>query len=188
MIAETLDKKAVRLYSLEEYFELEEKAIYKSEYRNGQIIPIHLLPEVLETNKRGNSLKHNRIKSRLTFLICLHIEGKTQFEAFDSDQKIYLPKYKNSLYADISLVTGEVEIFNNESLLNPTLIIEILSDSTESYDRSGKFRKYQSLPAFQEYVLINQYTPIIDVLTKTENGWLMKTYIGIMVKMKKEKH
>jgi Uma2 family endonuclease len=128
-----------------------------------------LLPEVLNANEQGNSLRHNRIKLRLTFLICLHIESKSQYEAFDGDQNIYIPKYKNNVYPDISVVTEVTAIFNdNKELQNPSLIIEVLSNSTEHYDRSGKFRKYQSLPSFQEYVLVNQYAPIIDVLTKTE--------------------
>jgi Uma2 family endonuclease len=180
MVADILEKKAVRLYSLEEYFELEEKAAFKSEYRNGQIIPVHLLPEVLTTKTAGSSSTHNRIKGRLHFLICLHIEGKIEYEAFDGDQNVYIPKYKSNVYPDICVVNEKAEMFKNDKgLLNPALVIEVLSDSTGNYDKRGKFHKYQSIPSFQEYVLIEQDTPIIDILTKTEDGWLVKTYIGL---------
>lgn len=67
-----------------------------------------------------------------------------------------------------------------QALLNPILITEVSSNSTASYDRRGKFRKYKTIPTFREYLLIEQNTPIVDVLYKNDEGeWGLKTYIGL---------
>ncbi|MGB1121347.1 MAG: Uma2 family endonuclease, partial [Saprospiraceae bacterium] len=159
------------LCTIEEYFEMEETAAFKSEFRNGKILPM-----------AAGTISHNRLKitiSSLLFMLALQMKN---FEAFDSDQKIYLPEYAHSVYADASVVVGEPKMYKdgNHAILNPTLVIEVLSNSTSNYDRSAKFRKYQTLESFQEYVLIDQEMPVIDVLTKQgERDWRMKTCIGL---------
>jgi Uma2 family endonuclease len=169
MVAEILERPKQRLYSIEEYFELEEKAVYKSEFRNGKIIKMP-----------GETFSHTRLISNVFKLL-----GKLEddnFETLSSDQKIYIPEYEQSVYPDTLVIIGEPEMFKggNQAILNPTLIVEVLSDSTANYDRSGKFRKYQSLPSFMEYVLIDQEMPVIDVLYKEgERDWRMKTYVGL---------
>jgi Uma2 family endonuclease len=170
MMAEVLEKKVVQLYSLEEYFELEEKAAYKSEFHNGKIVKM-----------AGGSFEHNTIKLTISALLFMLSIKRNDLIVFDSDQKIYFPKYNHSVFADVGVIRGKKEMYKggNQAVLNPCLIIEVLLDSTERCDKGGKFHKYKSLPSFEEYVLINQYAPIIDILTRTEDGWLMKTYIGL---------
>jgi Uma2 family endonuclease len=171
MVAEILVESKQRLYTIEEYFELEEKADYKSEFRNGKIVKMS-----------GGTLSHNRIKITISSLLFMLALQMRTFETFDSDQKIYLPQFNHGVYADAAVVIGEPEMYKdgNQAILNPTLVIEVLSNSTSNYDRSAKFRKYQSLDSFKEYVLIDQEMPVIDVLYKEgERDWRMKTYIGL---------
>lgn len=172
MEIKTLAKKKQQLYSLEAYFQLEEKAAYKSEFRNGKIKPIS-----------GGTIAHNRIKGRIYFLLCQFIDANDlDIEAFDSDQKTYISAYANNVYPDISVVIGAPQMYQkgNQAITNPALIIEVISNSTGNYDRSEKFRKYQTLSSFQEYVLVDQYTPVIDVFYKKgERDWQLKTYIGL---------
>jgi len=149
---------------------MEETTVFKSEFRNGKIIK---MPE--------GTLSHNQIKitiSSLLFMLSLKMKN---FEPFDSDQSVFIPDYNQSVYPDVTVIVGEPEIHESgQAITNPTLVVEVLSNSTSNYDRSTKFRKYQSLASFQEYVLIDQEMPIIDVLYKEgERDWRMKTYIGL---------
>lgn len=82
---------------------------------------------------------------------------------------------------DCFLILGDIEYFKKDkAMMNPTIIFEVLSDSTGNYDRGKKFKKYQHLPSFVEYVLIEQDTPSIDVLVKKETGvWEMTSFTGL---------
>jgi Uma2 family endonuclease len=169
MIADILEKKSVQQYTLEEYFELEEKAAFKSEFCNGKIVKIP-----------GGTFEHAQLSSNVVKIL-----GKLEadrFETLNSDQKIFITDYNRIVYADAMVLVGKPNFHegNRQLLTNPTIVIEVLSDSTERYDRSGKFRKYQTLPSFKDYVLIDQKRPIVDVLHKEgERDWRMKTYIGL---------
>lgn len=103
-------------------------------------------------------------------------------EVLDSDLKIYIPAYNRSVYPDTCVATEKPALYNNNphAITNPTLIVEVTSKSTGDYDRRGKFRMYQSLPSFTEYVLVDQNTPVIDVFYKiAENKWQMTSYVGL---------
>lgn len=176
MIAEISGKVVIqqkkRLYSLEEYYELEEKANCRSEFVNGKIIPMP-----------GGTHNHNRINATLIGLFYIALSDRDDdYELFSGDQTIYIPKYNRVLYPDVCVSLEKAETHDNHRLgiINPTLIVEVASKSTEGYDRSGKFHLYQSLPSFKEYVLIHQDTPIAEVLLKIEeNKWQMTTYTGL---------
>jgi len=172
MAADMLEKVKKKTYTLEEYFELEEKAVYKSEFQNGKIIPMP-----------GGTINHNRIKIKISTRLSIIVEKEgLDWEVFDSDQKIFLPAINQSVYSDTCVVSGKLETYKsgNQAILNPVLIFEVASDSTSGYDRKGKFRKYNTLPSFREYVLVDQEPPVVDVLYKMEEGdWRMKTYIGL---------
>lgn len=169
--AEILKAKKPKLYSLEEYFKLEEKALHKSEFRNGKII-----------NMPGGTLAHNIIKVNITSRLFVALIENEDYYVFDSDQKIFIPVHMHNVYADASVVSGEPKMYqnSNQAIINPTLIVEVLSNSTGNYDRGEKFRKYQTLSSFKEYVLVDQDAPIVDVLCKIEDrNWQLKTYIGL---------
>lgn len=173
MIAEVAQKKnlkkSIKRYTLEEYFQLEERTPHKNEYSNGKIIPM-----------AGGTYNHNRIS--LTIMALLYMMLDDNVELFGSDQTIYIPDYNKVVYPDGCIAFGNLESHDNKKygLTNPTLIIEVASKSTEKYDRTTKFRMYKSLPSFKEYVIVNQDIPIVEVFHKIdENTWKVTSYIGL---------
>jgi Uma2 family endonuclease len=156
-----------RYYTPEEYLELEEAADYKSEYINGEIIPM-----------AGASRNHNRIALNLS--AALNFEFRQQdYEVFMSDVRLWLPQRSIYTYPDIMIVAGEVESFNNrtDTILNPQVIIEVLSKSTKGYDREDKFEAYRTIETFQEYLLIDQTRIRVEQFSKTgKKRWELCEY------------
>jgi Uma2 family endonuclease len=113
----------------------------------------------------------SRLNSRLTGKGC---------RVFPANIRIKVPSAPPYRYADVSALCGEAkfeEIGGIRSLINPTLIVEILSGSTEAYDRGEKFTHYQSIPSFHEYLLVAQHRPRITHLLKQANGsWIYNEY------------
>ncbi|MEM1217002.1 MAG: Uma2 family endonuclease [Bacteroidota bacterium] len=139
-------------YTVEEYLAVEQYHGERYEYYNGKIFPMP-----------GGSIAHNRIcRNILSALDHISLETES-FEVFGSDQKVYLPKFEYYLYPDAIVVTESVETLENDSqaIVNPILIVEVASPSTAKYDREEKFSDYQTLPSFQEYVIVKQDIPIV---------------------------
>ncbi|HIK33762.1 MAG TPA: Uma2 family endonuclease [Oscillatoriales cyanobacterium M59_W2019_021] len=136
----------------DEYRAIEETAEERHEYCNGEIITMP-----------GGSETHSAISSDL--LICLgFLLRDTNFRIYNSDLRIWIPSFNCGTYADVFVIDGEPE-FNGDrtdEILNPLLIVEVLSPSTEAYDRGEKFRKYRSIPSFREYLLVAQTEPYIE--------------------------
>lgn len=154
-------------YTPEEYLALEEKAEFKSEYHDGEIIPM-----------TGGSLNHNRILNRVCAYLLYALRGKN-CEPFSSDVRLWIPKYHRFTYPDVMVIQGEPALYNDrpDTVTNPRSIIEVLSKSTEEYDKSNEFKYYRSISELQEYVLINQYEVEIQQYTKTEgNSWIYRVY------------
>lgn len=160
---------ATRLYSIEEYLRLEEYAIEKSEYKNGKIIKM-----------AGGTLPHNVISANFIGEIRnAIIEKNKPCVVASGDMKIYMPAYRFFNYSDGLVFCGEPEFYNNttDSLINPTLIVEVSSDSTEVYDRTDKFDEYCSLDSFQEYIIASQKQMRVEVWTKQEGEkWMVQLY------------
>jgi Uma2 family endonuclease len=155
------------LYTREEYLALEETAEYKSEYRNGQIVPM-----------AGGTTNHNKIAGNLyvNFRAALKEEN---YEVFISDVRLWIPRYNIYTYPDVMIIEDKpvYEGKGTTTVTNPSLIIEVLSSSTSSYDKGKKFRYYRSLPSLKEYILIDQYSFFIEQFSKTEeNKWLLTEY------------
>ena len=141
-------KKNPRLYTLEEYLDKEAKAKDKHEYFNGKILKMPYA--------RG---PHNEIAANVIAAFKTAFKNLNQvYRIFASDQKIYFPELNYGVYADTLVVSEQPAYFDDGELLliNPLIVVEILSKSTQSYDRSGKFEEYKTLPSFLEYVLIRQ--------------------------------
>jgi Uncharacterized protein conserved in cyanobacteria len=105
------------------------------------------------------------------------LESRTDFEVFNSDTKIYMPKLQIYYYPDALVVAGapiesEYEI---GAILNPILIVEVLSEATGRHDRLVKFNNYQSIPSFREYVLIHQDRPQIDAYLREQEPDLWRS-------------
>jgi Uma2 family endonuclease len=156
-----------RYYSPEEYLALEEAADYKSEYIDGEIVPI-----------AGGSTNHNRIAGN--FYAALNFAFKTEdYEVFMSDVRLWIPKRRIYTYPDVMVVAGEPEYYNNRTdmITNPQAIVEVLSASTKGYDSSKKFEAYRTIPTFEEYLLIDQTRKYIEHFSKTDNKrWSFSEY------------
>ena len=153
--------------SLEEYRNLETIAEVKHEYHDGEIIEM-----------TGGSINHNSILINLIVLLKLALRG-TNYRLQSSDLRLWIPQYNRGLYPDLMIIAGE-PLFNdnrNDEILNPCLIIEVLSPSTSGYDRGDKFRYYRSIPQLNQYLLVSQEEILIESYSKTsENNWLLQEY------------
>ncbi|WP_414754225.1 Uma2 family endonuclease [Anabaena sp. CCY 9910] len=157
-----------RRYSLDEYRALEEKAEGRNEYRDGEIVPI-----------TGGTLKHSRISGNiLTYFTSVLRE--TQFEPINSNLRLWIPEYRRGVYPDVMVFAGEPQL--NEArldeVLNPILIVEVLSPSTADYDRQSKFRIYRTIQSVREYLLIEQDEPFVERYSKQTQGWLLSEFDG----------
>jgi Uma2 family endonuclease len=153
--------------SLKAYRNLETSAETKHEYHDGEIIEM-----------TGGSINHNSILINLIVLLKLALRG-TNYRLQSSDLRLWIPQYNRGLYPDLMLIAGE-PLFNdnrNDEILNPCLIIEVLSPSTSGYDRGDKFRYYRSIPQLNQYLLVSQGEILIESYSKTsENNWLLQEY------------
>jgi Uma2 family endonuclease len=158
-----------RLYTAEEYLALEEVAEEKSEFDNGKIIPM-----------AGGTYTHNLISANCIREISnALIAEKSTCVTLSSDMKINVASQNKYFYADGSVVCGKPQFQANRQdiIENPTLIIEIASDSTELFDRTEKFDWYSTLPSFKEYVLVSQKHKHVEVWTFVdENVWEVRIY------------
>ncbi|MBD2387059.1 Uma2 family endonuclease [Cylindrospermum sp. FACHB-282] len=154
-------------YTPEEYLELEEKALYKSEYRDGEIIPM-----------TGGTTNHNQIALNFAASLLYAIRRK-QHRVFIGDVRLWIPQFREYTYPDI-MVIAENPIYtgkNNTTVTNPLLIIEVLSKSTKNYDQGDKFTFYRSIPQFKEYVLVEQNQYQVMHYSKTNEGeWIFREY------------
>ena len=152
-----------RYYSPEEYLELEEKAEYKSEYRDGEIIPM-----------TGGTTNHNKIAGNFYAYLKFGLK-KQNYDVYIGDVRLWIPRYRQHTYPDIMVIQGE-PIYtgaNTTTVMNPLLIAEVLSKSTSNYDQSDKFMYYRSIPEFKEYILINQYQYHVMQYVKTDDSkWI----------------
>lgn len=160
-------RKPARLYTLDEYLRMESRSNDKHEYLNGKIVKIPY-----------SRFPHNLISGNIITKLNNEIEaiGKP-YLVLTSDQQIFLPKLNYGLYADAITVCEKPKFWydNNLLLVNPTLIVEILSKSTAKYDRAGKFDEYKTLPSFQEYVLVRQDAYSVETRFREEPGLWRET-------------
>ena len=147
-------------YTPDEYLALEEKADYRSEFENGAIVAM-----------AGGSLNHARIIRNVDRAFGRKI--KKDCESLTTDVKVRVENYRKFYYPDVLVICGEPQFYQqrDDTITNPILIVEVLSDSTEAKDRGEKFAAYQTLESLQEYILVSQ-----DKASKSSNlhGKLMK--------------
>ncbi|MEQ8539637.1 MAG: Uma2 family endonuclease [Coleofasciculus sp. D1-CHI-01] len=159
--------------TLDEYRAMEETHPERHEYRNGEILTMS-----------GGSEAHSAIASNLLIYLGFLLRD-TDFRLYNSDLRVWIPEYQCGTYTDLMVVNGFPE-FNgerNDEILNPFLIVEVLSPSTEAYDRGEKFRKYRSLASFCEYLLVSQAEPYIEQYHNLEpssnDRWLWQVYSNL---------
>ncbi|HEX7318113.1 MAG TPA: Uma2 family endonuclease [Pyrinomonadaceae bacterium] len=158
-----------RRYTLEEYFELERTSEERFEFWDGEVFCMS-----------GGSSAHERIIRSMLVHLTNRI-GSRGCEAFTSNIRIKVPSAPPYRYADVSALCGEAqfeEIGGVEALVNPQLIVEVLSPSTEAYDRGDKFIHYKSIPTLREYLLVAQHRPHVTRLFKQEDGLWIHTDVN----------
>ncbi len=162
-------EKEPRRYTLTEYLRREERSEELHEYYDGIItkLPMARTP-------------HNIISTNLAIELSLAFRAANKdYYVLTGQQLVYLPKLNISLYPDVVVVCETPQYFDNNEvlLINPILIIEVLSRSTGKYDRTDKFDKYKTLNSFKEYALIDQKKCFIETRFREEPDlWREKKY------------
>ena len=160
-------------YSPEEYLTLEEKADYRSEYINGYIFKL-----------AGGTEAHQDITLNIAAQFKDKLRGKCK--TYASEMKVWIEENGTYFYPDVTVVCGERKFHkgNTGIVENPILLVEILSKSTENYDKNDKFLTYQKIESFREYVLISQHKPIVQRYVRQQDGnWVIKATIGLKSKV-----
>ncbi len=163
----TITQTKERIYTAQEYLELEIASETRNEYRNGEIVPM-----------TGGMPNHNEISSILNAILRLSLKGKP-YSIFVADQRLWIPDANLHTYPDIMVLPKPIELQTGrkDTVTNPCFIAEVLSKSTQNYDKSEKFTAYRTIPSFQEYLLINQYRIQVEHYVKTAaNQWLLSEY------------
>jgi Uma2 family endonuclease len=164
-----LVKTKQNFYTPDEYRQLEETTEFRNEYRDGEIVEM-----------TGGTINHSRIIRNLSRVLGNLLEGQP-FELFHNDLRLWIPRYRRGTYPDVMVIEGE-PVFSegrSDEILNPIMIVEVLSKSTKDFDREDKFRFYRSIPEFREYVLVSQQEFLVEQYIKNEsNQWLFQDYEG----------
>lgn len=155
-------------YTLEEYAELEKSSEERLEYFEGNI-----------WSMAGASINHETIVSNIDFSLRIALRGRS-CRTFLSNTRVKVPIYPPYRYPDLSALCGEINVesfYGLEVLTNPSLIVEVLSPSTESFDLGDKFTYYKSIESFTEYLLVAQDRPHVVLYTKRdEEVWLHREF------------
>ena len=152
--------------SPEEYLAFERKATTKHEYLNGQIVAMS-----------GASFAHNFITVNIaTSLNVQLMEGECRVAT--SDMRVKVTQINSYFYPDVVVVCGEPRAEDDtfDTLLNPTLIVEVLSPSTEGYDKGEKFEHYQQIASLKDYILISQDEIRVEHYRRQESEWLRSEF------------
>ena len=159
---------AGKTYTPQEYRELEEKSAQRHEYRDGEIVPM-----------TGGTTNHNILAGKFYGRMLLALEEQQDYQIYMADVRLWIPQYREYTYPDVMVVQGQ-PIYHppgTTTITNPSLIVEVLSKSTQSRDRGDKFLYYRSIPEFKEYILIDQYRLFVEQFVKTPDGkWVLTEY------------
>jgi Uma2 family endonuclease len=155
---------AITQYSPQDYRDREAIAETRHEYHNGEIIEMP-----------GGSIDHNSITIELLVVLSFLLQdADATYNVYGSDLRIWIPDVNHGVYPDVMVIVGSPVLNGDrtDEILNPTLIAEILSPSTSSYDRGDKFAAYRTIPSLCEYLLIEQSTSLVEHYWKTDdNRW-----------------
>lgn len=153
-----------------EYLAIEKSATFKSEFFDGEMFAM-----------AGASRQHNRLKDNLVIRIGSQLLGGP-CQTFSSDQRLLIDRTGLYCYPDLLIVCGEVESTEDDvdTITNPRVVIEVLSPTTERYDRGAKFRHYQQVPSLVEYVLVSQDEAVVERFVRQADGsWALVSFVGL---------
>ncbi len=170
-----MQKTAAKHFTREEYLALEETAEYKSEYYRGEIFAM-----------AGTSATHNRIVLNAASFLDRELPKKG-CDVFASDVRLQVESKDLFTYPDLMIVCGKPQYYENrdDTITNPMIIFEILSESTKNYDRGEKFEFYRAIPTLKEYVLVDQYKIHVEHFSIIEAGkWILTEYNDVHNELK----
>ena len=158
-------QKLEKIYTLEEYLEREAKALNKHEFHKGKIIKM-----------AGGTDRHSEITGNMIYALKLSVKPlPRKFRVYDSNLKIYIETVDRCFYPDALVICEEPEYLarRRDVIVNPLMIVEVLSRGTVDFDRKEKFMYYQTLPSFREYVLVEQNQPQVESWFRpSPNNWV----------------
>ena len=156
-------------YTAEEYLTLDRSASYKSEFHDGQIYAM-----------TGASRQHNLVSGNIYRELSLQL-NKRPCEAYINDMRVKAAEANSYYYPDIAVACGtpQFEDAQVDTLLNPTVLIEVLSPSTEAYDRGGKFAHYRKIASLREYLLVAQDQYSIERYIRQGDVWILTEALGL---------
>lgn len=156
--------------SFEDYLVMERVSPVKHEFYNGQI-----------SQMAGGSSEHAIISSNINISLGSQLKNR-QCITYTSDMRVHVPATGLFTYPDVSVACGKLAMLEDsylDTLLNPTLIVELLSPSTQAYDKGDKFDHYRSIESFREYLLVWQDKRRVARYTKSDdNSWVLTDFIG----------
>ena len=159
-------------YAWQEYFQLEAASPFKWEFRGGEIVAL-----------AGGTVAHSRIGGNAVGELYLRLKG-TPCAVYTQSLRVRLVRQTQYGHPDITVICGDPELDpdddRGETVLNPRLVVEVLSPSTELYDRTKKFQQLIARESFQEYVLVSQFEPRVEALSRHPDGqWRMRFATGL---------
>ncbi|KPQ38614.1 MAG: putative protein conserved in cyanobacteria [Phormidium sp. OSCR] len=156
----------------EDYLQQEVQQETRNEYRNGEIVPMS-----------GGTPAHNEITGNLFVLLKLALK-RQPYQVFITDQRLWIPQRNTYTYPDVMVTPKpcQLQAGRNDTVINPIVLAEVLSPSTQNYDRGEKFVTYRTLDSVQDYLLIHQDRPQVEHYVKQKpQQWLLTDYEGLDV-------
>lgn len=153
-------------YSYAEYMDFEAQADTRHEYVSGLILAM-----------AGGTLEHSALCSAVIAMLSAQLAGK-RCRVFDSNARVRMPNEGNAYYPDASVVCGQLErdVRDRLAMTNPVVLVEVLSPSTQSFDRTDKLREYQTIPSLRHVVHVAHDSHRVDVCTRAQAGWSMVSF------------
>ena len=165
------------VFSPAEYLAMEEVAEYKSEYCNGEIFGMS-----------GGTADHSLATVNFTAALSQRLQlGPCR--VFNSDMRLHVERNGLYTYPDVMVICGKIELVKNrnDTVTNPVLIVEVLSESTRSYDRGAKFNFYKQIPTLREYILVESERSHVECYQRTrDDQWLVEMYDDLSATVKLE--
>ncbi len=158
-------------YTIQEYLQLEERAVDRHEFHNGEILAMS-----------GGTHAHSVINANVIATLHSKLKG-SPCVALESNMRVRIAHHGDYAYPDASVVCGKAQFDPDDvkktTIINPRVVVEVLSDSTESYDRGAKFTLYRQIPSLEEYILVSQREPQIETFLQQPDGsWLFNAWKG----------
>jgi len=156
--------------NFDEYIALERSTNIRHEYHDGTVYAM-----------AGGTLAHSMISGNTFGELRTALKGKgSDCRPFNSDLKLHIPSLNKFLYPDVMVVCGSIQSEGAyKGISNPSVIIEVLSKSTETYDRGKKFYYYRQIPSLKTYILIHQYAAQVEIFTRVSDLWKITLIEGI---------